>query len=117
MPASRAKVGAYLHDSDSGSQLHASRPRMALRFDILLTHNRRTAIVLALLLTACIAVADWVVVPHVSTELLYLFPILIAAGHLERSSIAVFALLCDVLREQLGQGQWGPDLLSRFAMS
>ncbi|HEY2016120.1 MAG TPA: ATP-binding protein [Bryobacteraceae bacterium] len=69
---------------------------------------------MAILLTAGIAVLDFVVVPASSIGFLYLFPILIVAGSLDRWTLLAFALICDVLREQFSPNSWSGGADARF---
>ena len=84
------------------------------RFDFLLAPSRNQALQLAALLTAAIGAVDQLVSPNLSLGFLYLFPILLAAAHVDRWTLAGFALLCDVLREQFGPYTWGADTVPRF---
>jgi two-component system sensor kinase FixL len=85
---------------------------MRLRFDFLLGPGRNLALIAAAVLTAAIGALDQAT-PNVSLGFLYLFPILMAAPHLDRLTIAGLALLCDILREQFGPYQWGTDSVPR----
>jgi PAS domain S-box-containing protein len=46
-----------------------------------------------------IAVVDWITKPYVSLGFLYLFPIMLAAGFLPRSALALLGLVCAILAE------------------
>src|ERR1700716_2245769 len=61
--------------------------------------NRTILLVMAVLLIAAIAVADWMTKPYVSLGFLYLFPIIIVGGFLSRSQAIGVALVCAVLQE------------------
>ena len=61
--------------------------------------NRVRLIVVAGLLIAAIAVADWATKPYISLGFLYLFPIMILGGFLSRIQIIGVALVCAVLQE------------------
>ena len=61
--------------------------------------NRVRLIVVAGLLIAAIAVADWATKPYISLGFLYLFPIMILGGFLSRTQIVGVALVCAVLQE------------------
>src|SRR5580658_5394904 len=61
--------------------------------------NRVRLIVVAGLLIAAIAVADWATKPYISLGFLYLFPIMILGGCLLRNQIVGVALVCAVLQE------------------
>jgi two-component system, LuxR family, sensor kinase FixL len=61
--------------------------------------NRVNLIVVAGLLIAAIAVADWATKPYISLGFLYLFPIMILGGFLSRIQIFGVALICAVLQE------------------
>jgi two-component system sensor kinase FixL len=61
--------------------------------------NRTKLLVIAYLLVAAIALADWLTKPYISLGFLYLFPIIILGGVLSRTQTVVVALLCAVLQE------------------
>jgi hypothetical protein len=61
--------------------------------------NRIRLIVVAGVLIAAIAVADWATKPYISLGFLYLFPIMILGGFLSRTQIVGVALVCAVLQE------------------
>ncbi len=61
---------------------------------------RMTAAAAALIVA--IAFADWKIQPNVSLGFLYLFPILLAAGSLDRRENVALALVCAFLREAFG---------------
>src|ERR1700737_2132163 len=61
--------------------------------------NRTILLVMAVLLIAAIAVADWMTKPYVSLGFLYLFPIILVGGFLSRSRTIGVALVCAVLQE------------------
>ena len=61
--------------------------------------NRRRSIVIALTMTAVIAVIDWWITPYIAIGFLYLFPIILISGFVQRRTIFVFALLCAGLQE------------------
>src|ERR1700730_18069963 len=61
--------------------------------------NRTKLLVIAYLLVAAIALADWLTKPYISLGFLYLFPIIIPGGVLSRTQTVVVALLCAVLPE------------------
>jgi DNA-binding CsgD family transcriptional regulator/PAS domain-containing protein len=61
---------------------------------------KRTPALLASAATiAAIALVDWWTFPYVSLGLLYLFPIMLAAGFLSRKGVIALALACAVLSE------------------
>jgi two-component system sensor kinase FixL len=62
-------------------------------------HHRRAFLATAVLLIGAIAVVDWSTPPFVSIGFLYLFPIMLAAGYLNRWQAALLALLCAILQE------------------
>ncbi len=79
------------------------KPDSLTRF---LPATRRAALIAASLIIIAIACADLAIVPSISLGLLYVFPFLVAAGHLSQMEIALFALLCTFLREELGPLRW-----------
>lgn len=61
--------------------------------------NRTTVLALSAILILTIAIVDWRTEPYVSLGFLYLFPIMLAAGFLPRSAIALLAVACAILSE------------------
>ena len=61
--------------------------------------NRKRFLVAAAILIVAIAVVDWRTKPFISIGFLYLFPILLVAGFLQRWQITLVALVCAVLQE------------------
>ena len=61
--------------------------------------NRKRFLAAAALLIVAIAVVDWRTKPFISIGFLYLFPILLVAGFLQRWQITLVALVCAVLQE------------------
>jgi PAS domain-containing protein len=76
--------------------------------------KRSTAIILCVLTTAAIAVADWAVVPNFSAGLLYCIPMLLVAAHLQPRGVVMLALTYTSLREQFSPFAWGQDLGPRL---
>ncbi|MCX6622256.1 MAG: PAS domain S-box protein [Acidobacteria bacterium] len=70
--------------------------------------GRTQALVSAAALIAVIAVIDWGLDPNYSLGFLYFFPILLAARYLTAWEMLPLALLCAVLREDLGSYPWQP---------
>jgi two-component system sensor kinase FixL len=83
-------------------------------FDYLFPGNRRAALLLAGLLVAAMAAADWFAAPTIVIEFLYLFPILIIAGSLDRWTLAASALVCAVLGELFSPFAWNNDVEARL---
>ena len=61
--------------------------------------NRRMLLTIAAFLIVAIAVGDWLTKPYISLGFLYLFPIIIVGGFLNRSLTVGVALMCAVLQE------------------
>lgn len=61
--------------------------------------NRIPVLMTSAGMIAIIALVDWWTMPYVSLGLLYLFPIMLAAGFLPRPAVFVLGLLCAVLSE------------------
>ena len=61
--------------------------------------HRRAFLAAAAFLLAAIALVDWSTQPFVSIGFLYLFPIMLAAGYLQRWQTILLALVCAVLQE------------------
>lgn len=79
--------------------------------------NRRHVLGAAALLIAVIAWIDWFVVSHISFGIMYLVPILLVAGVLNRWPIAAVCMVCAVLREALGPPRWNiPASLERMSV-
>src|SRR5271165_7134762 len=75
-------------------------PLSRMQFSSIYSPKNRTAfLIAATLLTAVIAIVDWLTKPYISIGFLYLFPILLIAGFLPRWQITFVALVCAVLQE------------------
>jgi len=61
--------------------------------------NRATVLVMAGGITLAIAVVDWWTKPYVSLGFLYLFPLMAAAGFLNRWAIILLGVTCAILAE------------------
>jgi len=61
--------------------------------------NRIPLLAVSAAMIATIAVVDWWTRPYVSLGLLYLFPIMLAAGFLTRFSLVALAILCGLFSE------------------
>ena len=61
--------------------------------------NRTMLLTVAGILTAAIAITDWLTKPYISLGFLYLFPIIIVGGFLSRTRTIGVALVCAVLQE------------------
>jgi two-component system sensor kinase FixL len=53
-------------------------------------------------LTLAIALLDWWTKPYISLGFLYLFPVMLAAGFLNRGAIAILGVNCALLAERFG---------------
>jgi hypothetical protein len=60
--------------------------------------NRARVLVVSGTLVLAIGLLDWLTKPYWSLGFLYLFPIMLAAGFLPRSGIAMFAVVCAGLK-------------------
>ena len=78
--------------------------------------KRRILLGAAAVLLVGIALTDWYTQPYVSIGFLYLFPIMLAAGYLERWLTLVLALACAVLQESFSNLP-PSDRLTRLVMS
>ncbi len=78
--------------------------------------SQRQPILIAGLLTTAIALLDWRVQPNISLGYLYIFPVLIAAGHLARWETVLLAAACASLREAFAPFPWGPEAVPRMAL-
>ena len=61
--------------------------------------NRTRVLVSSAAILILIAVVDWLTRPFISLGFLYLFPVMMAAGFLPRSAVAVLGAACAVLAE------------------
>jgi PAS domain S-box-containing protein len=61
--------------------------------------HRKKNLVIAVLLIGLIAVVDWRTRPYISLGFLYLFPIMLVSGFLNRWQIVGVSLLCSALQE------------------
>jgi PAS domain S-box-containing protein len=59
--------------------------------------NRSNALLLGAAFILAVAVVDWLTKPYVSLGFLYLFPIMLVAGFLPRTAVALLGLGCAVL--------------------
>src|SRR5712692_4936248 len=85
-----------------GSSADQWRRRHGIMNDLLSIYSpkHRTALLtVAALLIVAIATIDFATKPFISLGLLYLFPIMIAGGFLDRSKTVVVALVCAALQE------------------
>jgi len=73
-------------------------------------------LVLAGFLVAVVALLDWRIIPNLSLGFLYLFPIMLAAGLLNRLQIMGLAALCTALREVFSPFHLDSEALPRAAM-
>jgi len=64
-----------------------------------------------------VAVVDWQTRPYVSLGILYLFPIMLAAGFLRRSAIVALGASCAVLAERFSSLDWSWTRLSLEALA
>lgn len=64
--------------------------------------NRRRLLTLSAFLIVCVALLDWWSKSYISLGFLYLFPIMLAGGFLNRPQIVALGTLCAVLQEVLG---------------
>ncbi len=88
----------------------ASKKRLRVEdvISLYLRVGRTQALVSAAVMIAVIAVIDWGLDPNYSLGFLYFFPILIAARYMTAWEMLPLALLCAVLREDLGSYPWQP---------
>jgi len=61
--------------------------------------NRNTVLVLAVLLTCCIAAIDWYTRPYISIGFLYLLPMMLVSGIFPRWALVILAAACALLQE------------------
>jgi len=62
--------------------------------------NRTPVLTVSAAIMLAIALMDWWTMPYVSLGFLYLFPIMLAAGFLPRSALALLGVFCAVLAER-----------------
>jgi two-component system sensor kinase FixL len=74
----------------------------------LLRGTRRAVLLMAALMIAVIAFADWRVEGNIPLGFLYLFPMLLVGSALNRWQISTVAALCTVLTEAFDSFQWFP---------
>jgi PAS domain S-box-containing protein len=91
--------------------------RTGMELSAVYSARHRTAFLgAAVLLLAVIAVVDWYTQPFVSIGFLYLFPIMLAAGYLQRWQTVLVALVCAVLQESFSNLPPN-DSLTRLVLS
>ncbi len=78
--------------------------------------NGPRALVVAGILVAAIALADWLIETNISLGFLYFFPVVLAAGFLKRWHIVVLALACAVLRETFSPFSKGLESIPRTGL-
>ncbi len=100
------KICAHLPPADPNSPV---KPDSLARFS---PHSHRAALITASLLILAIACAASFV-PNVSVGLLYVFPFAVASGNLNRWELAIFALVCALLREDLAPLPWSEGAMLR----
>ena len=61
--------------------------------------NRKTLLITAVVLTGIIATVDWYTRPFISIGFLYLFPIMLISGVVQRWHIVAASIVCAVLQE------------------
>jgi two-component system sensor kinase FixL len=79
-----------------------NEPGAGVMFDISIIYapaNRRKNLLIAAALIVIVAIVDWRTPPYISLGFLYLFPIMLAAGFLNRWQIVGISLLCSGLQE------------------
>ncbi len=87
---------------DYGRTLKVEDADVSVMPDILVIYsesNRRKNLLIAAALILAIAIVDWRTKPYLSLGFLYLFPIMLVAGFLERWQIVAISLLCSGLQE------------------
>jgi PAS domain S-box-containing protein len=63
------------------------------------TRNRTPVLIASGIMMLLVALVDWWTMPYVSLGFLYLFPIMLAAGFLDRWAIGILGVLCAILAE------------------
>jgi len=97
LPANRSIVGPQ---SASGEIISTLNPKRMWRLERVWEENNRTSVLaVSVAIILIIAVADWWTKPFVAFGVLYLFPIMLAAGFLPRWAIALLGVGCAVLSE------------------
>lgn len=82
--------------------------------DPLFNLSRRTSLIIVVLMTASIALADWYVERNLTLGVLYTFPLVFAAMTFRRVEMVVLVAVCTVLREHLAPFSWEPDVQQRL---
>jgi two-component system, LuxR family, sensor kinase FixL len=83
-------------------------------FDLYAEPNRTAFLTAAFVSVSIIAFADYIIVPNFTLGVLYILPILLAAGFLSRWKLTFLALACALLREGLGPVPWGIESMTRI---
>lgn len=76
-----------------------NEPLIVWNWELWDERKRTLVLVISAAMILAIALGDWWTMPYVSLGFLYLFPIMLLAGFLSRSAIAVLGILCAVLSE------------------
>ena len=61
--------------------------------------NRNPVLMASATMIVAIALVDWWTLPYVSLGILYLFPIILAAGFLPRWALVVVGMVCAALSD------------------
>jgi PAS domain S-box-containing protein len=97
LPGNRLIVGPQVK---SGEIINTRNPKIMWRLERVWEERNRTPVLLvSAAIILVVAVADWWTKPFVAFGVLYLFPIMLAAGFLPRWVIALLGLSCAVLSE------------------
>jgi PAS domain S-box-containing protein len=97
LPANRLIVTPQLNEDEI---ISTSNPKPMWRLERVWEERNRTPVLLAsAAIILIIALADWWTKPFVAFGILYLFPIMLAAGFLPRWVIALLGAVCAVLSE------------------
>ncbi|HVZ18822.1 MAG TPA: PAS domain-containing sensor histidine kinase [Terriglobales bacterium] len=75
--------------------------------------RRDRALVVTAVAVVAISVADWIVKPNIGIGYLYIFPILLAAGFLQKRQITLLTALCALFREAFSPFHHGPESIPR----
>lgn len=98
LPANRSIIDA---DARSGAIMSRLKPEQMWRLERVWDERNRTPVLLASgAIVLLIALADWWTKPFVAFGVLYLFPIMLAAGFLPRWVIVLLGGLCAILSEE-----------------
>jgi PAS domain S-box-containing protein len=85
--------------------------------DLFQDKNRGRILVASAALIIAVAITDWLIPPNVALGFLYIIPLTLAAGFLNRWQVVLLAAVCTGLREWLAPFTTTADLMARALLA